>query len=79
MGRPRKHPRRWFIANDTGVWVDEDNVPHHFYKGQTRLPEDSPDLQAMRMYFDPLDEDYPLPPEVEAATAAPGERRGERP
>ena len=78
MGRPRKHPRRWFVANDTGVYVDEDLVPHHFYKGQTRFPDNHPLLLKMRMYFDPIDEDYPLPPEVEQATAAPGEKRGSR-
>jgi hypothetical protein len=78
MGRPRKHPPRYYIATDTGVAVDADGVPHHFTKGEL-LPEGHPRLKFCRSYFEPVKEDYVISHgEVEQATAAPGERRGDK-
>ena len=70
MGRPRKHPRRYFRATDTFAFVDEETGLHHnFHKGDL-LPEGDL-LRKCRQFFEPLDDDYP----VEQATANPGQKR----
>jgi hypothetical protein len=70
MGRPRKHPRRWFKATQSfGGTYPDTNEPYSFIKGEI-VPEQI--VQRLsRMYFEPLDDDFP----VEQATAAPGEKR----
>ena len=52
MGRPRKHPPRYYQATDTGVAVDADGVPHFFKKGEL-LAENDPKLAFCRSYFVP--------------------------
>ena len=58
MGRPRKHPPRYYRATDTGVAV-QDGIPWHFKKGEL-LPEGDAKLAACRSYFEPTTS---LPPE----------------
>ena len=58
MGRPRKHPPRYYRATDTGVAV-KDGIPWHFSKGEL-LPEGSEKLAVCRSYFEPTEK---LPPE----------------
>jgi hypothetical protein len=77
MGRPRKHPPQYYWATDTGVAVDKDGVPHHFYKGEL-LAEGDPRLALCRSYFEPVKDNVISHGEVEQATAAPGERRGDK-
>jgi hypothetical protein len=74
MGRPRKHPRKWYVATDTGV-VEEDGVPYHFKRNETRVPEGHYLLKAVPHVFRELDAEGP--PNIESATAAPGEVRGD--
>lgn len=45
---------------------------HHFTAGQTRVRSGHPILRGVEHLFKPVEAHY----EVEAATAAPGERRG---
>lgn len=70
MGRPRKHPRRYFRAKDSfGGTYPGTLEPYSFVKGEIVSEEIVKRLS--RMFFEPLDADYP----VEQATAAPGEKR----
>ena len=61
-----------FVANTSGS-VTVDGVEYPFHEGITRLAGDSPVVKACPLYFD---RDGSVAPDVEAATAAPGELRG---
>jgi hypothetical protein len=64
--------RRIFVAKDSFVG-DVDGLPVVFNAGQTRVREGHPILDIYADLFEELDVQY----EVEAASAAPGETRGE--
>ena len=59
MGRPRKHPRRYYRAKESFFFADpETGLQHSFHKGE--LLPDGPLLRKCLQFFDPLDEDYPV-------------------
>lgn len=71
MGRPRKHPRRWYRCIESfGGFDPETKLPNDCQEG-ILLPESDPRVKANPQCFEALDHDYP----VEQATAAPGEKR----
>lgn len=79
MGRPRgsrnkPRTRRWYVATDSGV-TDIDGVPFRYQRNVTRVREGDPVLEMAPHSFKLMDDDGP--PEIEQATAAPGEKRGE--
>jgi hypothetical protein len=55
--------------------IDVDGVAYTFNRGKTRLRADHPAVQAAPQLFKALEATYP---EVEKATAAPGEKRGDK-
>lgn len=61
------------VALDTGT-VEIDGTPYQVQRGVTRLRADHPIVRSAPGLFGPLQSSYP---EVEQATAAPGERRGQ--
>lgn len=61
-----------YVANSSG-FIRVDGVVHRYIKGQTRVRAGHPLLRAAPKRFSPLEVTY----DVEAATAAPGEKRGE--
>ena len=70
MGRPRKHPRRYYRAKESfGGTYPESLEPYSFVKGEI-VSEDVVN-RLSKMFFEPLDKDYP----VEQMTQGPGEKR----
>lgn len=77
MGRPRKHPRprsAILVAKTSGVWTDSKGVDHWAHAGKTLISDDHDFARATPDWWEPVSSDFP---EVEQATAAPGELRGE--
>lgn len=70
MGRPRKHPRRWYRCTQSFGGFNEDGTPNDCQKG-ILVPETDPRVKANPDCFEALDADYP----VEQATATAGEQR----
>ncbi len=56
-----------------GFVKEIDGAPRQFIAGETRLLEGHPWLRGIEHLFEPMRETY----EVEAATAGPGEKRGQ--
>ena len=67
------HEPRLLVAADTFT-ADFEGVPHTFIEDQTRVREGHPILKGIEHLFKPIKAHY----EIEAASAAPGERRGEQ-
>ena len=63
----------YLVANTTGS-AEIDGQKYDFTAGETRISTSHPLAKGCPLYFDPV-EDSALP-EVEQATAAPGEKRG---
>ena len=75
MGRPRtKADNRVMIANSSGFWTSPDGVEHWAHAGKTRIRANHPFYLATQGWWDEVTSDFP---DVEQATAAPGELRGE--
>lgn len=73
MGRPRKQSGgRIFVAKESFSF-DQDGATVMVTAGRTRVREGHPILAGKEQFFEELVVDY----EVEQATAAPGEKRGE--
>lgn len=71
MARGKSEPQV-FVAKESGsAEVDGENVT--FVKGVTRVRKGHKILEQLRQFFEPADEH--LSYDVEAATAAPGEKR----
>lgn len=68
----RKAEADIYVANSSGV-IRVDGVLHRYIRGRTRVRKGHALLRALPGRFDPLDVTY----DVETATAAPGEKRGE--
>lgn len=64
-----------FVANTTFA-CDLDGSPEVVHAGKTRVRAGHPLLTRYRSYFDPVESGVQF--DVEQATAAPGERRGQR-
>ena len=65
-----------YVANTSGA-AEIDGVEYQFNVGVTHLRKGHPLLEACPTYFD-LVGGAEAEPEVEQATAAPGERRGDK-
>ncbi len=65
--------RAVYVATENFL-ADVDGVPQTFRRGVTRVREGHPILKGREHYFRLADESVHY--EVEAATAAPGEKRG---
>ncbi len=72
MGRPRKQPSIIYIATESFI-ANVDGVEERVTAGMTTVREGHPLLRGHEQSFTPMKVDY----EIEQATAAPGERRGE--
>jgi hypothetical protein len=76
MGRPRKHPET-LIAIESGWWKAPDGTEYTFRAGETLVASDHPLVTiANPDWFTPVDK-LRARPEVEEATANPGELRGD--
>jgi hypothetical protein len=64
-----------YMANESFAYEGDDGRPFTFIKAVTRVAADHPARKANPQYFDPIDTDH-VHYEVEAATKAPGEKRG---
>lgn len=73
MARRRNPDQEILIATVSGVWVDRDGTEYPYYQGQTRVRSSHPLAKAIPDAFRTLDVHY----DVEQATNAPGEVRGE--
>lgn len=73
MARRRNPDEQILIATTSGVWVDADGVEYPYFRGITRVRAVHPLARAVPDAFKPVDVHY----DVEQATAAPGEKRGE--
>ena len=76
MGRPRKHPKRQYRCIEAFAGTNPDGSPNGCKVGDV-LPEDHPLVRGNPNWFVSVDDGYAPRPEVEQATAAPGEKRGE--
>jgi hypothetical protein len=65
-----------YIATETGVTAPINGVEYAFQKGVTRVRAGHPLLTACPNYFEP--DVSSVTYDVEQATAAPGERRGDK-
>lgn len=65
-----------FVATETFATVDESGSPLFVHKGATRVREGHDLLRRYPHYFEQADMNVQY--DVEEATAAPGEKRGER-
>lgn len=72
MTRKANSDGKLYVANES-FWYDEDGVEKLAREGKTRVREGHALLERFPHLFDELDAHH----EVEAATAAPGEKRGE--
>ena len=66
---------KWYIAITSGS-AEINGKEYDFNTGVTRLAADHPLVKACPLYFEPVDDG--APEVVEKATAAPGERRGDK-
>ena len=75
MGRPRKHPVQsgYMMVARESFSVRRDGADRSFVAGVTTIAEGHPWLRGIEHLFEPARPHY----DVEQATAAPGERRGE--
>ena len=64
-----------FIANESGACQLGDDH-YTFVKGVTRIRAGHPLLEANPQYFEPVDESVHY--DIEHATSAPGEKRGQK-
>lgn len=71
---PRRTKSDVFVAKETFA-CEIDGVPTMVHGGQTRVREGHPLLDSYRDYFESADTGIQF--EVEQATAAPGEKRGD--
>ena len=78
MGRPRKYPEATrLIAVESGFWTAPDGTPYTFSAGETIITPDHPLVRIGNPdWFAPVEPNLERP-EVEQATAAPGELRGD--
>lgn len=65
----------WLVAAEDFI-ANIDGIDKLFKEDVTRVRADDPILEGRRHLFRPMDATYK--PDVEAATAGPGERRGEQ-
>lgn len=70
-GQRRDPDQEILIATDDGIWTAPDGRQYPFYKDKTRVRASHPLAKAMPGAFKVITAHY----DVEAATAAPGERR----
>jgi hypothetical protein len=66
-----------YVAKESGT-IEIDGLPHFFEKGKTRVREGHPitKVEGFENLFEPADASVAY--DVEQATAAPGERRGQK-
>jgi len=69
---------KYYIATTSGS-ASIDGKEYDFNMGITRVAADHPLVKACPLYFEPIDDgSRAVVPDVEQATAAPGERRGDK-
>lgn len=73
MGRIRRHPKHQFRCIEAFSGTNPDGSPNGCNVGDL-LPEDHPLVKGNPDWFVPVDRGWR--PEIEQATAAPGEKRG---
>ena len=77
MGRPRKYPEETLIAVESGFWTAPDGQQYTFRAGETLVAPDHPLVtQGNADWFKPV-EPHLRRPQVEQATAGPGDVRGD--
>lgn len=78
MGRPRRYQQsETLIAIESGFWTAPDGTEYTFRAGETIVAPDHPLVrQGNAAWFKPVEPNLRRP-EVEQATAGPGEERGE--
>lgn len=77
MGRPRKYPQpqggQIYVAKESFSFKDDTGVDRSVVAGETRAREGHPILLRFPHLFEPIRVHY----DIEQATAAPGEQRGQ--
>lgn len=73
MGRPRKNPDEDILVATESGWITVNGQSEPVRRNVTRARRGSAIVKASPDMWRPIDVQY----EVEQATAAPGERRGE--
>jgi hypothetical protein len=76
MGRPRKTPEaQTLIAVESGIWTAPDGTEYVFRANETLVDREHPLAKINPDWFQPV-KPHLERPEVEEATAEPGEHRG---
>jgi hypothetical protein len=66
----------WYVCKEPFVSADPD-FPFSGRKGRTRVRGSDPAYRRWPQFFEPLTSSDPTAPEIEAAVAEPGKKRGE--